>query len=151
MEWRRQKLPGDVTAMGSVDSVPQEISQSTQARLRTVRISAEAHRGQATRLAFACARRGIPHAAPTEELGTAAIRELTEHLNRYFRGSSRKKGETMNDYITRKSEVYARAKQALMRVQQYKKTRSENPHTSSVQSVKLEFMATTKVELLAGQ
>lgn len=50
-------------------------------------------------------------------LGHPQIPELTEHLNRYFRGSSRKKYESMNDYITRKTEVYSRAKQALVRQQ----------------------------------
>ena len=50
-------------------------------------------------------------------LGHPQIPELTEHLNRYFRGSSRKKYESMNDYIARKTEVYSRAKQALMRQQ----------------------------------
>ena len=69
-----------------------------------------------------------------KSLGRPQIPELTEHLNRYFRGSSRKKGETMNDYITRKSEVYARAKQALMRVQQYKKTRNGPTTASSTSS-----------------
>ena len=42
--------------------------------------------------------------------------ELTDHLSRYFRQSRRKKGETMNEYVTRKSELYARARQGLHRV-----------------------------------
>lgn len=65
-------------------------------------------------------------------LGKPQIPELTEHLTKYFRGSERKKMETMNDYVTRKMETYARAKQALMRVQQYKKHRT--PQASSANS-----------------
>lgn len=69
-----------------------------------------------------------------KSLGRRQIPELTEHLNRYFRASSRKKSETMNDYIT-KTEVYAsKAKQALVRVQQYKKTTSESTYASSTTS-----------------
>ncbi|CAL1156524.1 unnamed protein product [Cladocopium goreaui] len=49
-------------------------------------------------------------------LGLPQMPELTDHLSRYFRQSRRKKGETMNEYVTRKSELYARARQGLHRV-----------------------------------
>jgi hypothetical protein len=49
-------------------------------------------------------------------LGLPQMPELTDHLSRYFRQSRRKKGETMNEYVTRKSDLYARARQGLHRV-----------------------------------
>ena len=49
-------------------------------------------------------------------LGRPQIPELSEYLNRYFKQSRRRKFETMNQYIVRKTEVYQRAKQALARV-----------------------------------
>ena len=52
-------------------------------------------------------------------LGKPRIPELSEMLNKYFRQSSRKKMETMSDYIVRKTDVYNRARQALSRVQQH--------------------------------
>jgi len=42
--------------------------------------------------------------------------ELTEFLNQYFRNSRRKPGETINSYVTRKTEIYMRARQALRRL-----------------------------------
>ena len=49
-------------------------------------------------------------------LGKPLVSDLTEHLNRYFKNSRRRANESMNDYITRKCEVYLRACQALQRV-----------------------------------
>ncbi|CAE7769883.1 GIP [Symbiodinium sp. CCMP2592] len=49
-------------------------------------------------------------------LGKPLVSDLTEHLNRYFKNSRRRPNESMNDYITRKCEVYLRACQALQRV-----------------------------------
>ena len=49
-------------------------------------------------------------------LGRPQIPELSEYLNRYFKQSRRRKFETMNQYIVRRTEVYQRAKQALARV-----------------------------------
>ena len=57
-----------------------------------------------------------------KSLGKPQIPELSDHLIKYFRQSRRKKQESMNDYIVRKIEIYARAKQALARV---------HPHYSS--------------------
>ena len=51
-----------------------------------------------------------------KSLGKPQIPELSDHLIKYFRQSRRKKLETMNDFIVRKTEIYARAKQALSRV-----------------------------------
>lgn len=50
------------------------------------------------------------------QLGLPQMPELTEHLNKFFKNSKRRKGENMNDYITRKSEIYARAQQGMLRV-----------------------------------
>ncbi|CAE7537598.1 RE2 [Symbiodinium sp. CCMP2456] len=44
------------------------------------------------------------------------VTELTEYLNQYFRHSRRRNGESINEYVTRKSEIYMRAQQALNRV-----------------------------------
>lgn len=49
-------------------------------------------------------------------LGLPQLPELTDHLTRFFKLGKRKRGETMNDYITRKTETYVRACQALGRV-----------------------------------
>ena len=49
-------------------------------------------------------------------LGKPQVSELTEHLNRYFKNSRRRANESINEYITRKCEVYLRACQALQRV-----------------------------------
>ena len=54
-----------------------------------------------------------------DKLGRPQIPELSDYLNAYFRQSKRKKGESMNSYIVRKVELYARAKQALSRVQKH--------------------------------
>lgn len=51
-----------------------------------------------------------------ECLGRPTIPELTEYLNKFFRHGRRRRFETMNEYITRKTEVYHRARQALARV-----------------------------------
>lgn len=49
-------------------------------------------------------------------LGRPLLPELSEYLNVYFKQSKRKKFETMNQYIVRKTEAYQRAKQSLARV-----------------------------------
>ncbi|CAE7481400.1 unnamed protein product [Symbiodinium necroappetens] len=51
-----------------------------------------------------------------QSLGKPQIPEATEFLNKYFRNSKRRVGENVNDYITRKTETYWRACQALRRV-----------------------------------
>lgn len=54
-----------------------------------------------------------------QRLGKPQILDLSDYLNQYFRQSKRKKFESMNNYIVRKVEVYARARQALARVQRH--------------------------------
>ena len=49
-------------------------------------------------------------------LGKAQIAELTEQLSKFFKGSRRRSGEGINDYISRKNEIYLRVCQALQRV-----------------------------------
>jgi len=49
-------------------------------------------------------------------LGRPQISDMTDHLNRYFKATKRKKLESMNEYVTRKTEAYARARQAYTRV-----------------------------------
>ena len=57
-------------------------------------------------------------------LGKPKVNEVTDLLASYFKGTRRKPQESMNDYITRKTEAYMRASQALKRVQpHYEKER----------------------------
>ena len=50
-------------------------------------------------------------------LGRPQMPELTDLLSRYFRSTRRRSNESMNEYVTRKAEVYVRAQQAMKRVQ----------------------------------
>ena len=52
-----------------------------------------------------------------DHLGLPQMPEAAEFLTRYFKQTRRRKGETINEYITRKTESYSRARQALDRVQ----------------------------------
>ena len=56
-------------------------------------------------------------------LGKPQMSELSEYLNMYFRNSRRRSGESMNEYVTRKSEIYLRAQQALGRVRPHHEPR----------------------------
>ena len=49
-------------------------------------------------------------------LGLPQMPEAADHLNRYFKQTRRRKGKTLNEFITRKTEAYNRARQALDRV-----------------------------------
>eukprot|EP00435_Cladocopium_sp_Y103_P035779 s2053_g9.t1 len=51
-----------------------------------------------------------------QALGRPQISDMTDHLSKYFKATKRRKLETMNEYITRKTEAYGRAKQAYGRV-----------------------------------
>ena len=51
-----------------------------------------------------------------KHLGQPQLTEMSEYLGKYFKQSRRKRHESMNDYITRKGEIYARACQTLHRV-----------------------------------
>ena len=50
-------------------------------------------------------------------LGKPQVTEVTDLLGKYFKGTRRRSGESMNEYITRKSEAFMRVSQALKRVQ----------------------------------
>ena len=56
-------------------------------------------------------------------LGKPQIAELTEQLSKFFKGSRRRSGEGINDYISRKNEIYLRACQALQRVSPHQASR----------------------------
>ena len=62
-----------------------------------------------------------------ECLGRPQVAEMTDYLNQYFRNSRRRNGESINDYVTRKSEIYLRAQQALNRVRPHHDTASTAP------------------------
>ena len=51
-----------------------------------------------------------------DRLGLPQIPELTDYLTKFFKMGKRRRGETMNEYITRKTETYTRAQQAVGRV-----------------------------------
>ena len=50
-------------------------------------------------------------------LGQPQLTEMSEYMSKYFKQNRRLRHEGMNEYITRKAEVYARACQTLDRVQ----------------------------------
>ena len=54
-------------------------------------------------------------------LGRPQVSDLTDHLSRYFKGSRRRSGGSINDYISRKTEIYLRACQAYQRVKPHQK------------------------------
>ena len=62
-----------------------------------------------------------------KNLGLPQMSEMSDYMAKYFRYSKRKKNESMNEYISRKAELYTRAKYALSRVQQ----RYEPNHATS--------------------
>lgn len=67
-------------------------------------------------------------------LGQPQLTEMSDFMARYFKNSRRRKHESMNDYITRKSELYMRACQSLNRVQQRyepSKSKSSSPQGTS--------------------
>lgn len=53
-----------------------------------------------------------------EERGYPKIPEMSELLMRYFKGTRRQRGETMQDFVMRKAEAYTRAQQSMVRLQQ---------------------------------
>ena len=50
-----------------------------------------------------------------QERGQPKVPELSELLQKYFRRTRRARGETMGDFILRKSEAYTRAQQSMAR------------------------------------
>lgn len=66
-----------------------------------------------------------------QSLGRPKISDMTDHLNKYFKNTRRRRQESMNDYITRKTEAYVRARQALGRVEdQFGGQRTQRPQHS---------------------
>ena len=66
-----------------------------------------------------------------QALGKPRVNEVTDLLATYFKGTRRKSGESMNDYITRKNEAFMRAAQAMKRVQpHYESGASRSASTS---------------------
>ncbi|OLP94111.1 hypothetical protein AK812_SmicGene23906 [Symbiodinium microadriaticum] len=61
-------------------------------------------------------------------LGKPRVNEVTDLLATYFKGTKRRAQESMNDYVTRKTEAYMRASQALKRVQPHYE-RGAQPHS----------------------
>lgn len=58
--------------------------------------------------------------------------EMSDYMAKYFRHSRRKRGETMNEYLTRKTELYSRAQYSLSRVQsRYEPNRTTSSRSSS--------------------
>ncbi|CAE7028551.1 unnamed protein product [Symbiodinium sp. CCMP2592] len=66
-----------------------------------------------------------------QALGKPQLAELGEFLSKYFKGTRRRAQETINEYVTRKSEAYMRACQALQRVTPTSKPASSNQQQSS--------------------
>ena len=61
-----------------------------------------------------------------QHLGLPQLAEMSDFLARYFKNSRRKRGELMNEYITRKAELYARAESTLSRAQVHYQPRSSS-------------------------
>ena len=51
-------------------------------------------------------------------LGKPRVAEVTEHLSKFFKYCRRKPGESINEYVARRAEVYLRAQQAMARLPQ---------------------------------
>eukprot|EP00439_Symbiodinium_sp_Y106_P023334 s1786_g2.t2 len=62
-------------------------------------------------------------------LGRPKISEVTEHLSKFFNYSRRKPGESVNDYVARRSEVYLRAQQAMARLGKTGKREGPEPQS----------------------
>ena len=85
-----------------------------------------------------------------KHLGQPQLTEMSEYMSKYFKMTKRRRQEGMNDYITRKAEIYARACQTLDRAQRrfspgvgqrltgsaprsdYSSTHTEQPPTNQV-------------------
>lgn len=61
-----------------------------------------------------------------QHLGLPQLAEMSDFMNRYFKQSRRKKSESMNEYITRKAELYARAESTLGRAQEHYQPKSRS-------------------------
>ena len=65
------------------------------------------------------------------ERGQPKVPEMSELLMKYFKGTRRHRGESMNDYVTRKAEAYTRAQQSMARYQ--KDVDSQGSHGAPTQ------------------
>ena len=66
-----------------------------------------------------------------QNLGQPQLSEMAEYLAKYFKQSKRRRHESMNDYITRKAELYSRACQTLGRLQKRYEPRSSEARGST--------------------
>ncbi|CAE7221517.1 Faim2 [Symbiodinium microadriaticum] len=66
-----------------------------------------------------------------EGLGRPKVSEVTEHLNKLFKYSRRKAGESVNEYVARRSETYLRAQQAMSRLMPRTKVGATTSHRTS--------------------
>ncbi|CAE7215642.1 TARBP1, partial [Symbiodinium sp. CCMP2456] len=94
--------------------------------------------GAAKRLILGKSPEWLAHPAGTQTLldhlraclGRPQLSELSDYLQKYFRQSRRRAGESIGDYVTRKCEVYLRAKQAYHRVRPLHQDRRQHPTSS---------------------
>ena len=73
-------------------------------------------------------------AALRAERGQSKVPEMSELLMKYFKGTRRQRGETMNDFVQRKAEAYTRAQQSMARYQRENGSTGKSA-TSSVPSL----------------
>ncbi|CAE7557684.1 unnamed protein product, partial [Symbiodinium microadriaticum] len=66
-----------------------------------------------------------------QALGKPRVNEVTDLLATYFKGTRRRNGESMNEFITRKNEAYMRASQAMKRVQPFYEAGGARTSTST--------------------
>ena len=65
-------------------------------------------------------------------LGVPQLAEISEYLNKYFRQSRRKAGETMADYVTRKCEIYLRARHITKGVGSQRPVTKDGPEATAM-------------------
>ena len=66
-----------------------------------------------------------------QHLGLPQLSEMSDYMNRYFKQSRRKRSESMNEYITRKAELYSRTEQTLQRAQTHYAPKRTSSHLAS--------------------
>ena len=78
-----------------------------------------------------------------QALGKPRVNEVTDLLATYFKGTRRRNGESMNEFITRKNEAYMRASQAMKRVQPFYEAGGARTSTSTWTSGRRDSMDST--------
>ena len=63
-------------------------------------------------------------------LDQPSFMEVTEHLNEYLKANRRRTGESINEYLARKNEIYLRAQHALQRRSTSSNHKSQAQHGS---------------------